>query len=244
MNYSQFLPDTSIAKYIDAFWKVSGESSTSMIERILPDGCVDIIFNLGNDCKTDNGAFVMQSAKVYFVGTMTTFKETIMDSDTNLFGIRFKPGAFSAFYKFNSLHALTDKTIELEKSFGFDLQKICSKPLEYLNKYFTHRLNKENKFLLDIVKTIEKRKGQIKVDTLATQHYTTVRQLERCFKQYIGISPKEFIRVVRYQHTMAALQNRKQNQSLLSIAFECGYYDHAHLCNELKRYNGITPSLL
>ena len=244
MHYEEFLPDASISNYIEAFWNAQGKSSQPVVEKILPDGCVDIIFNLGHDCKTDNGTFLMQSEKMYFVGTMTTFKETIMDADTNLFGIRFKPGAFSAFYKFTSMHELTNQTIDLEKSFSFDLQKMYSKPVEYLNNYFTNRLNSENIFLLDIVNTIKRHSGQIKVETLACQHYTTVRQLERRFKQYIGISPKEFISVVRYQSAMAALQNRKTGQSLLSIAIECGYYDHAHLTNELTRYNGIAPSLI
>jgi len=244
MHYVEFLPSGLISNYIEAFWKAGGNSTQPVVEKILADGCVDIIFNLGNDCKTDNGAFVMQSEKIYFVGTMTTYKETIMDSDTNLFGVRFKPGGFSAFHKFSSFHELTNQTVELEKSFHFDLKKISSNPPEYLNSYFASRLNSENSFLLEIVNTIQKHNGQIKVERLARQHYTTVRQLERSFKQYIGISPKEFISVVRYQCTMAALQNKKPGQSLLSIAIECGYYDHAHLTNELTRYNGVAPSLI
>jgi hypothetical protein len=47
---------------------------------------------------TDNGAVLMNNAKAYLVGTMTRFKETEMDSSTRLLGVRFKPGAFLAFF--------------------------------------------------------------------------------------------------------------------------------------------------
>ena len=41
---------------------------------------------------------------------------------------------------------------------------------------------------------------------------------------------------------MTAFQKRKPKESLLSIAFDYGYYDDAHLTNEFKRYNGAVPS--
>jgi len=69
-----------------------------------------------------------------------------------------------------------------------------------------------------------------------------VRQLERIFIRHMGIGPKAFINFVRYQF---ALQNIRQNypdQSLVDLSFDCGYYDHAHLANEIKKYSGISPS--
>ena len=107
MKYSQADPDKSLASYIDAYWTAKGDLVNTVTEKILPDGCIDIIFNLGADCITDNGASNMQGEKAYLVGTMTRFKETLMHNETNLVGVRFKPGGFSAFYKFASLHEVT-----------------------------------------------------------------------------------------------------------------------------------------
>ena len=75
-----------------------------------------------------------------------------------------------------------------------------------------------------------------------SKNFTTVRQLERSFKQHIGISPKQMINLIRYQNAMTAFQARKPKESILSIAFDYGYYDHAHLANDFKRYNGVTPA--
>jgi AraC-like DNA-binding protein len=241
MKYSQVNPDKSLASYIDAYWTATGDPINTVTEKILPDGCIDIIFNLGSDCITDNGAFNMQSEKVCLVGTMTRFKETIMHSESKLIGIRFKPAGFSAFHKFSSLHEVTDKTIEYEK-ISFDLKKVSSDHVTYFNQFFLDKLKKPNCFLLQVIETIQIHKGQIKVEVLASKHFTTVRQLERSFKQHIGISPKQLINLIRYQNAMTAFQKRKPKESLLSIAFDYGYYDDAHLTNEFKRYNGIIPS--
>ena len=242
MKYSQVKPDKSLASYIDAYWTATGDSINTVTEKILPDGCIDIIFNLGSDCITDNGAFNMQSEKVSLVGTMTRFKETIMHNETRLIGVRFKPAGFSAFHKFSSLHEIKDKTIEYEKIFLFDLKKISFDHVSYFNQFFFDKLKKPNHFLLQVIETIRAHKGQIKVEVLASKNFTTVRQLERSFKQHIGISPKQLINLIRYQNAMSAFQERKPKESILSIAFDYGYYDHAHLTNEFKRYNGVTPA--
>lgn len=244
MTYTQFNPHPALTDYIDAYWTANGDGKELTTEKILPDGCADIIFNLGDECKTDNNAFTMQNEKAYLVGTMTRFKETNMDSGTKLLGIRFKPAAFSAFYKFNSLHEVTDQTIEFEKALSPDLQKTIRYSTAYLNHFFLNRLSNPKHILMSIVTDIQHHKGQIQVNTLAERHFTTVRQLERSFKQHIGVSPKEFINLVRYQFTLPLIKAKSSQQSLLDIAFECGYYDHAHLTNEVRRYTGLAPSQL
>ncbi len=242
MQYLEVTPHPTLSNYVDAYWTASGSSTQHSIEKILPDGCVDIIFNLGNDCYTDNGTFLMKSEKTYLVGTMTTYKETGMDNNTKLLGVRFKPGAVSAFFKFVSLSEIKNQTIELGKSLCPDLRKLIKSPFELLNQELARNLNKPNRYLLMQIETIKKSKGQIKIQELASIHYTTVRQLERNFKEHLGITPKEFVNLVRYQNAMKAIEQRKSNESILSIAFDFGYYDHAHLTNDFRRYNGCAPT--
>ena len=243
MIYSQFQPHSSLSNYIDAYWTAKGNSKRPVIEKILPDGCIDIIFNLGDECSTDNGNLVMKSEGIYLVGTMTRFKETLVNADTNLLGIRFKPGAASAFISFSPLYQITNRTVELEKSFSFDAKKIIQNPLHYLDCYFNNELKAPNFYLLEVIETIRQSKGQIKVGALMQKHFTTSRQLERAFRQHVGVTPKDYINLVRYQNAMIAVRQRMPNQSLLSIAVDFGYYDHSHLTNEFKRYGGAAPTL-
>jgi AraC-like DNA-binding protein len=244
MSYTQFNPHSALASYIDAYWMVTGHEAELKTEKILPDGCVDIIFNLGDDVETDNGRFLMKSEQAYLIGTMTRSKVTTRRPGTKLLGIRFKPAAFSAFYDFSSLHETTDQTIELEKTLSPDIGKMMRYSTNDFDRFFINKLSAPKHILFPVVADIQNQKGQLTVKTLAQRHFTTTRQLERSFKQHIGISPKEFISLTRYQFALQKIKNNPSGRSLADIAFEYGYYDHAHLTHELKKYTGDVPSLL
>ena|SRR5688572_17624546 len=182
MIYNQFAPHPDLVDYIDAYWTVTSDRNEPVVEKILPDGCVDIIFNLGEDCHTDSNRFIMQNDKAYLVGTMTRFKETHMNAGTKLLGIRFKPAAFSLFYKFSSLHEVTDQTVEFEKKLAPDLAKTVRHSTAYLNHFFLNRLSRPKHKLMPVIEDIQQQKGQLDVHTLAKRHFITTRQLERHFK--------------------------------------------------------------
>lgn len=148
MRYFQVEPHPSLRDYIDAYWTAKGDPEESVAEKILPDGCVDIIFNTGSDCVTDNGTFTMKNERTYLVGTMTRFKESVMDNETSLSGIRFRPGAITTFFNSVFLDEITNQTAELPAIATFDLKKVITNPTEYFNRYFISKLRKPNYFLM------------------------------------------------------------------------------------------------
>ena len=243
MIYRQFHPHACLSKYIDAYWTAKGSEPGLHIEKILPDGCIDIILNLGDDCITEDG-LKLENEKTYLVGTMTRFKQTVMSAETQLLGVRFKAGCFAYFYPSDSLHTMVDQTVLFEKKLAPDVKNINSYNSDVLDRFFLSRLIKPNVAIDAFVDTVNKYKGQISVTDVAKINYTTTRQLERMFRQYIGISPKEFLNLSRYQFAIQQIRYNPLGRSLMQIAFECGYYDHAHLTNEIKKYTGSTPSEL
>ena len=242
MQYTEFSPHPALAPYIDAYWTAAGDAAGVQMEKILPDGCIDIIFNNGPDCLSENNTYLLNSGQAYLIGTMTQFKETLMTPETRLFGIRFKPAAFTVFYEYPSIHQLTDTTVELEKKFAPELGVVLKYSINYLDHFFLKKLSRPKRSILPIIAGIQAAKGQLSVKALAEKHFTTTRQLERAFNQQMGISPKEFINLVRYQTTFRQIKNNAGQKSLLQIAFECGYYDHSHLTNEIKKYTGAAPA--
>jgi AraC-like DNA-binding protein len=244
MHYGQTKPDGVLTGYIDAFWTASGDGRNLLSEKILPDGCVDIILNFGDNCKTDDGNCTIKTEKAYLVGPMKRFKTVQMSPETNLIGIRFKPGAFSSFYKFASLHEVTDVTIELEKDLSPNLKSTDQNVTRNLNRFFEGRLTPPKHTLFPIISDIQICKGNISVSDLASRHFITTKQLERNFRHYIGMSPKEFINLTRFRFVLPAIQDKTCEKSLSAIAFEHGFYDHAHLSKEVRRYTGAVPSQL
>ncbi|MRG47215.1 helix-turn-helix domain-containing protein [Chitinophaga sp. SYP-B3965] len=225
MSYHQYKPHPALHPYIDAYWTVTSGSQTST--RILPDGCVDLICNLGSPLTSDNT--ILAPDNVYLIGTMTRFSETINHPDTHLLGIRFKPGAFALFYD-HPLHEAADQCIEFERSL-LDVRN--------LDQYFLDKQKHKHHVLLPIIEDIIAQNGTSKISTLTKKHFITERQLERCFKQYTGISPKAFSNIIRFRAVIN--QIRHNTESLETIAFMNGFYDHAHLTHEIKKYTGHTP---
>ena len=244
MSYIQFAPHPFLAPYIDAYWKVTGSEYLVTTQKILPDGCVDIILNMGEDFLNADGGFCLKNESACLVGTMTKFKNSVLLPQTNLIGIRFNPAGFSFFYKFASLHEITDQTIELEKNLAPEIRKYPDNPFSLLDNFFLAKMATAKHGLLEIIESIEIKNGQLSVPMLAEKHCTTTRQLERSFKRFVGITPKEFINIVRFRHALSLLQGKAKNRDLLDIALDCGYYDHAHLGNQIRKYTGDTPSEL
>lgn len=102
----------------------------------------------------------------------------------------------------------------------------------------------KNNPLQSVIQDIHSTNGQISIDELSKRNFKTVRQLERNFKKLVGLSPKEYSNIIRFQNALNIIKNSDENRSFLDIAFECGYYDHSHLTNEIKRYTGLSPSQL
>lgn len=155
-----------------------------------------------------------------------------------------KPATFANFYTYASQDDLTNETIEFEKSNSFDIDKALKNQFNYFDQFFSGRIKSRNNQLQSVINYIHSENGQISVYELSKRNFTTVRQLERNFKKLIGLSPKEYSNIIRFQNALSIIKNSHRDRSLLDIAFECGYYDHSHLTNEFKRNTGLSPSNL
>ncbi|NML40851.1 helix-turn-helix transcriptional regulator [Chitinophaga sp. G-6-1-13] len=240
MKHHAAKPCPALTNHIHSFWELKGDDNDSQWERIFPDGCPGIIINLGESCKTDSGLAMMEHGKTYVVGAMTTFKDSFVDTNTHLLGVCLKPAAFSSFYKYVSQHELTDHTVEFDQSYSFDIGKIIKDPYAYLNRHFLDRKRSVNQVLQSVLKDIQMHSGNVSICDMAKRNFTTVRQLERMFKTHIGLTPKEYVKIIRFQSVLPMMNAPMKRLS--DIAFEGGFYDQSHLTNEMKRYTGLTPA--
>ncbi|NWL02584.1 AraC family transcriptional regulator [Flavobacterium collinsii] len=244
MEYKIIKAGKALEPFISFFWELKGSQSAAELERVYPDGCSGILINIGSKCMTDNGSLSMDSGKTYVVGAMNSFKDSIIEPDTHLLGACLKPAAFSNFYCYDPQSLLSNNTVEFEKSKSFDIDRVLADPFNYFECFFKDRMKSSYNPLLPVINDIDAAKGNMGIRELSQKHCTTVRQLERNFKKHIGLSPKEYSNIIRFQNALNIIRKSDHNRSLSDIAFECGYYDHAHLTNEIKRYTGFSPSLL
>ena len=86
---------------------------------------------------------------------------------------------------------------------------------------------------------IRERKGQLAVSDMADSLGMSERQLQRRSKEEVGLGPKEFCSVVRFNHVYSHMQRTRKLD--LDIALQCGYFDESHMLKDLSYYLGKTP---
>ena len=119
-----------------------------------------------------------------------------------------------------------------------------NKRIEIIESYFKQQLHRYNAFNDAISKYLAHvflTKGKVTVQQLCNDFFITRKTLERLFQKNCNMTPKEFIRIVRFNHACTILMQRKSNvwQDIIS---ECGYYDQSHFINEFKFLLKDTPN--
>ncbi|MEP6766514.1 MAG: helix-turn-helix domain-containing protein, partial [Gemmatimonadaceae bacterium] len=84
--------------------------------------------------------------------------------------------------------------------------------------------------------------GAISLDGLTSELRTTPRTLQRQFLKRVGIAPKLFARVTRFQRVFYSW--KEDPQSLSRVAAECGYFDQSHLIRDFRDFAGTAPAAM
>ena len=249
--YSTFQPHPLLAAYVDAYW-VSTATQFSQ-QRILPDTCADIIFNISDQPVTaGNNAIWIAPNTAFVVGTMTAFRDIARQGNTSMLGIRFKPGGLHAFTTL-PLQLATDEHLllsDITRDWHTRLEPLLEKArsipekVDCLENFLLQRLPANNTVankIQECIHLIHQSNGNITPAMLADKAFMSPRTFERNFLQMVGVSPKTFSRIVRFMSVRRELKKEK-SATLLSLALERGFYDHAHLTREFKLLAGDNPS--
>jgi AraC-like DNA-binding protein len=98
-----------------------------------------------------------------------------------------------------------------------------------------------DKIYQNAISLIDARDGLIKVGEIAESLNVSIRTLERKFNDFLGFSPKMFVRLVRFQKVMEALQSKSTTGSLSDIVYKFGYFDQSHFIRDFKLMSEVLP---
>lgn len=255
MRYRELKPTPALQSFVECFWTLEGDGPVgpSPPERILPDGCVELILNFGDRFlqHTDNNNRELQP-RHFLVGQMTGPILISPVGRVELLGIRFQPGGTHAFLDL-AADEFTNRVVELgdlSSKFGRELLRVCeiettlARKIAAVERFLVAHLSKakHGSHLLTLAATIIDYGGVVSVDRLATAAGISSRQLERRFLSEVGISPKLLARIVRFQQVFRAVD--QSNPTWTEVALACGYYDQAHLIRDFKQFAQQTPTVL
>lgn len=153
------------------------------------------------------------------------------------------------------IYLMNDDIVDLEEILGGDYQLLKdqlanaannNERAEMLNRYFEKRVGK-CKFLLNssinmAENCIMRRQGDININNLMSDLNISRRTLERKFINEIGMSPKMFCKIIRFNHAFL-LKKIRPATAWQEIVYQCGYYDQSHYIAEFKYFTGSPPSI-
>lgn len=216
-------------------FKVGERSSASLY--LVPDLCLDILFSC---CEEETEAF--------FWGNLVACKHIPFEQGNVYFGIRILPEHAVQSSK-NLLAKLVNEQILFHEIWDDPAQvareiahaKTFEERIELANYYIVPNLGEmcDSSYLVTAcLQKMYESQGKITISELAEQVGYSTRYLRKNFEKYIGIPPKVVARIIRFQHALRLID--RKSSEMLDVVGECGYYDYAHLFNELRKFNFET----
>lgn len=248
-------PSTVLSPYVKQYWGIENcmNPGEEHIQRIIPNGLMELTFYLGvrpqllnHHQKTIENTVVSGHCKGHH--------DLMVTGNLLLFSVSFKPqGAWMFFdLPMNELYNCIVPVRYLLKEEIGKLEEELHEAIEFQDKvilveaFLVALLKKKTNFyhekrMVDSIGLISRKRGIVEVDTLALRACLSRKQYERMFQECVGTSPKQFMRVVRFQHS---LHFRRMNSQLrlTDLAYECGFFDQSHMINEYRDLSGKTPS--
>ncbi len=100
------------------------------------------------------------------------------------------------------------------------------------------RIVQQDQLIVNAVKLIYEAKGSIRIKEINKQLAISQSPFEKRFRKLVGVSPKKFSSIVRFNNVVTELNTAK---SLAEICYENKFFDQAHFIKDFKQYTGDTP---
>lgn len=235
-HYEEARAPAPLARHVAAFWQMSGRSPLDVgaVHRVLPDGCMDVVFDLGT------------VREVSFVGTMTTALSVRLTDELDGFGIRFRPGGATPWLRIPA-DELTDSSIDMHdcplRAPPSLIDALAAAPsLAARVRLASQWLLKSDRgdaeqFSVYAAARVFAREGQ-PVSATARDLGMSERTLQRTFQKSVGITPVEYRRIARLRRLLVSLD---AGVALADAAVDAGYYDQPHLDREFRKLVGCPP---
>jgi AraC-like DNA-binding protein len=238
--YLEYSPSPRLNPFVASYWSLQvSEIKEPENYRVLPDGCIDLLF--------DN----ISRPSGVIVGSMTKSVSVTLQPNAKYFGVRFRPGGASSFLNI-SLKEIADTQLKLEdvwrnaySEFSDVMDnKQVKRQIETVENLLEKQLSNNaigNRKVRAAITLLNAHDGNYSVNMLSKTLEISRQHLNRIFTEAVGLNLKMFSRIVRLQAALKCARRAPVNDWAL-FALENGYYDQAHFISDFKDLTGVTPT--
>jgi AraC-like DNA-binding protein len=233
------VPGPSLARHVRAYFAIAGVAAP---RRLLPDGCVDLLFNI-DDVPGEPAAVV--------IGVTARPRLIRPASTTRRFGVSFACGEALQLVG-GPMHLFEDRLVDLRELLGSEAARLSddlralptdARRAERMDRFLAAQAAQREpapRCVRGALTVLRSSGGRLSVPALARDLGVTERSLQRAFREWIGMSPKTVARIVRLQALLETL-GRGAPASWSRLAQEHGFADQAHLNHEFRVLTGTAP---
>ena len=250
MYYREYPPHPALAAHVDCMWAARAPAGAHT-HRVLPDNCVDILWQDGGQ-------------PGFAVGMMSQAILVVSDAPLRTVAVRFKPGAAGLFLA-APLHALTDQRADIDQLWGrgdadrlADALWTCElsdrERIAVIEHDLIQRLRQQQRqraagdagelLIGRALAALDASGGALRIEQLAAQLGVSRQHLAALFRARVGLSPKLYARIRRFRRAAAALKAgaaQTPAPDWAQLALDCGYFDQSHLIHDFQEFAGSAP---
>jgi AraC-like DNA-binding protein len=220
------------------------------------DGHVSFSFELGQTCGVDGSWYRDSRAqRGTVIGPLREVGRTRGFELPATVGVFFRPARAAPFLGV-PISDLTDLTVAIDDVWGTAASRLPSElceldeaaRLDRLESLLCTRLRRRrlpaSAFDVEgLATSIVRRRGRVTVNALARAAGVSRQHLTREFRERIGVGPKLYSRLARFQSGLA-YAGARERVDWARVAFDMGYADQSHLIAEFRLFSGLTPHVL
>lgn len=252
-----YRPVPALRRLIRYYYQVDAIQAVRTVVQPVParsPQAIEFTFGTPFEVHRRDRSDVRNAYPIALIGAQTYRRvDLVMRGKIDAFTIVFQPGGLSALFALPAV-TLTDEDFDGEAVLGRGIGELERQLGD--TTAFAERVRIADKFLcekcpaLDRVSGISKAAmsvqvsaGCLRVSDLAQKTGLGIRQFERRFRDEIGMAPKLYARIVRFESAL----RRKAAAPVMrwtDIAHSLGYHDQMHMVHDFNRLSGDSPTVI
>lgn len=255
MGYLSAIPAPPLASLVESIWDWEMPRATHHHERMLPSAKAQLVINLAEDetrvyddalhCHRNAGAaFDAPSHRSFVIDTA---------EQTAVVGIVFRAGAAAAFFR-ERMDTMANSHVDLDALAGGQARSLRQRLLEaggaqarlsiverWLRSHAVAVGASIHPAVAHALRMLDAAPDVPRITAIAAHCRLSPRRFGELFREQVGMSPKRYARLQRFQRVVAQAHQRVR-VDWAGVAADCGFHDQAHLVHEFRAFSGMTPT--
>jgi AraC-like DNA-binding protein len=251
-----YRPKYPLCDFIESVYYYKDFNPSHAVDRLLPDGNVQLIIDLRDQPQYiyDNDTLkeIQACKRVWFSGFRTAPITIPSGQESEMIIVQFIKGRAYPFLS-DPMDQLKNLVVDAELVLKKDIHDLRlqiqeapspQRKIEILEndllRHYLPFLNR-NPFTDFVVQKIIKQPHHCSLKQISEGVGYSQKHVIKIFKANVGVTPKGFLKIMRFQKTINDIEHRRQ-VSWTSIADDCGFYDQSHFIADFRNFSGMTPT--